>query len=391
MLALKIMLGLLLTGVLAVQAEDVVIQSIDQAGRVTFSAVSGATGYRVEWAPVVAGPWTNFAAAAALLDNLPHTGSGMVTCAVPIVYRVVATMTNPPPADMVLIPAGSFVMGNATNVLPPGEGYAAERPQHTVWVSAFYMGKYEVTKAEWDTVHQWATNHGYAFSAGSGKATNHPVQFVSWYDIVKWCNARSEQEGRTPCYTVAGSVYTNGQSAPDCNWTANGYRLPTESEWEKAARGGAPDTRFPWTDYTNNIAHVKANYLAIPADFSYDVNPTEGFHPAYMEGGTPYTSPVGAFAPNGYGLYDMAGNVWEWCWDWCDLNYYAVSPGTDPRGPDSSPYSTRVYRGGSWNGNADYARLSDRFDFYPYIANYDRGFRVVLPWLSSGPAFRSTR
>ncbi len=376
---MKIMLGLLLAGILTAQAEDVVIQSYDRAGKVTFTAISNVTGYRVEWAGTLAGPWTNFTEAAAWLDHIPGYSSGVVTCAVPMVYRVVAMVTNPP-ADMVLIPAGSFVMGNATNVFPADEGDASELPQHPVAVSAFYMGRYEVTKAQWDAVYAWATVNGYSFNnAGSGKALDHPVQSVSWYDVVKWCNARSQKEGLTPCYTVGGVTYKSGKSTPECNWTARGYRLPTEAEWEYAARGGAANHRFPWSD-ADTIQQARANYISYwPSghpNYAYDTNPTEGYHPAYTNGGMPYTSPVGAFAANGFGLYDMAGNAREWCWDWHDWSYYATSPGTDPRGPATGAF--RVIRGGAWGSYAYHCRVAYRNAGLPDENSYSIGFRVVL-------------
>ena len=220
------------------------------------------------------------------------------------------------PSGMALIPAGSFTMGNCMN---SSEGYSYELPLHTVYVSAFYMDKYDVTKSLWDSVYQWAITHGYSFDhAGSGNAANHPVQTIDWYDAVKWCNARSEKEGKTPAYYTTSAqtvVYRSGDMdiSNSCVKWSSGYRLPTEAEWEKAARGGASGQRFPWG---NTISWSQANYFAYPSGYSYDVNPTSGYHPTFATGAWPYTSPVGYFAPNGYGLYDMAGNVWQWCWDW---------------------------------------------------------------------------
>lgn len=285
-----------------------------------------------------------------------------------------------PPAGMVLIPAGSFAMGDAF-----GEGDSEEFPQHTVNVSPFYMDIYDVTKALWDEVKAFNGGNGYTYSnTGLGKAPNHPVHTVDWYDVVKWCNARSEREGLTPCYSSSGAVYRTGiDSNVVCNWSANGYRLPTEAEWEKAARSGAANARFPWTDYTNKISWAKANYYAstnnFKHDYSYDLSGGTGaFHSTFATGGEPYTSPVDYFAPNGYGLHDMAGNVWQWCWDWYDSAYYSSSPGTDPRGPASSPVARRIVRGGSWYINpAFYLRVANRSDRYPVNANYTTGFRCA--------------
>ena len=239
------------------------------------------------------------------------------------------TTYNPgtPRDGFAYIPAGSFEMGQT--------GIAT--PVHAVQVSAFYVGKYEVTKVLWDEVRIWGMGNGYTdLPVGSeykgtnySKGPTHPVHLINWYAMVKWCKAKSEKDGLTPCYTVSGAIYQTGSSLPDYNWNANGYRTPTEAEWEKAARGGLSGKLFPWGD---TITHSRANYYSRSA-YIYDTSPKRGYHPTYGTGSSPYSSPVGSFPPNGYGLYDMSGNMREWCWDWSGS--YTAGPQTDPRGAAS--------------------------------------------------------
>ncbi|MCX6876676.1 MAG: SUMF1/EgtB/PvdO family nonheme iron enzyme [Verrucomicrobia bacterium] len=248
-----------------------------------------------------------------------------------MLFLVRAQNTPPPgPTGFALIPAGELMGG-------------------VVYVSAFLMEKYLVTKAQWDDVRTWGLTHGYSdLSAGAGKASNHPVQNITWYDTVKWCNARSEREGLTPCYRLSGEVYRTTfmqhlDSAVEFYWAASGYRLPTEMEWEKAARGSLSGKRFPWGD---TISHSQANYYVntdngTTNNESYDVSPTRGFHPTYATGAEPYTSPVGSFAPNGCGLYEMAGNVYEWCWDWYDWYNPDWWQQFNPLGPPSGAREIR--------------------------------------------------
>jgi len=286
------------------------------------------------------------------------------------------------PDNMVYVPDYSFTMGATTNI--GDESNADELPQHTVTISSFYMDKYEVTATLWSNVYEWAITNGYGFNfAGTGKDGDHPIVNISWYDAVKWCNARSQYEGRTPVYYTSGThspanIYKSGSTDIQTgwvNWTNSAYRLPTEAEWERAARGGIGDTRFPWTDYTNNISHVKANFDNDGGE-GYQVG-TTGNHPTYGSGGFPYTSPVGSFGANAAGLYDMAGNVREMCWDWYDAAYYASSPGTDPRGAGSG--TVRVNRGSGWDVNAAGSRIAARHSSaFPNQANNNRGFRTVI-------------
>ncbi|MBN1492115.1 MAG: SUMF1/EgtB/PvdO family nonheme iron enzyme [Phycisphaerae bacterium] len=288
--------------------------------------------------------------------------------------RLPACAPDSPPY-MVVIPAGEFQMGDTFS-----EGDFNEQPVHAVHIDAFYMDATEVTKTFWDEVRAWATANGYSdLVVGASRAGTHPVHTVNWFDCVKWCNARSQKDGRTPCYYTDSAltmVYKTGEVEPYVNWDVDGYRLPTEAEWEKAARGGASGRRFPWSD-SDLIQHARANYYSWDY-YTYDTSPTRGYHPLFIVYGSPHTSPAGYFAPNGYGLYGMAGNVYELCNDWYNSTYYSRTPypHVNPHGPAGGSY--RVHRGGFCHGYADVCRVAFRWYVDPDSRSTIIGFRCAV-------------
>lgn len=284
-----------------------------------------------------------------------------------------STSTSFVPSGFALIEAGSVSMGRSG-----GDLDADAPPVTNVTIGAFFLEDHETTKAEWDEVRTWGLDHGYTdLPEGLAKGADHPVHSASWHDAVKWCNARSEKEGLLPCYRVAGEVMRTGTGTPDCDWATDGYRLPTEAEWEKAARGGVAGQRFPWGGDTIRNGPIagggQANYLGDIVTFAYDLGPN-GHNSAFNDGTAPFTGPVGSLPSNGRGLHDVAGNVAEWCWDWYAADAYASNV-TDPRGPASG--TARVQRGGSWDSKADRARCSARHSETPGSRTTRVGFRLA--------------
>jgi hypothetical protein len=210
-------------------------------------------------------------------------------------------------------------------------------------VDTFYIAKTEVTWGEWRTVRDWAIAHDYTdlANAGEGVEDNYPVSNVNWYDAVKWCNAKSEQDGKTPVYKNGADVYRTGQLEPDIVASANGYRLPSEAEWEFAARGGMQTQSYIFSG-------------------SDDLN-TAGWHSG-NSGGTVHE--VGKKLANELGVFDLSGNLWEWCG--------SRHPGFED--------GQRVIRGGCWNDppHSVYLTAGFRGNWPPDSRNNDGlGFRVA--------------
>ena len=267
----------------------------------------------------------------------------------------------------VLIPAGSFKMGS-------NDGYDDNKPVHEVTITKpFYMGKYEVTQAEYEKYCSYTESSSPSSKYGDGD--NYPAYNVSWYDAVVYCNKRSIAEGLTPCYSISGNtdpskwgtVPTSRYStwnAVECNWNANGYRLPTEAEWEYAARAG-DNTVDSLTYSGTSDANELGDYV-----WYYDNANSNQI--------------VGTKKPNAYGLYDMSGNVWEWCWNRYTNSYDTEAEGgSDPIG--TSTGSGRVLRGGSWDYLSDSCAVSYRYTYgmarfgLPKYLPFFLGFRVVCP------------
>ena len=233
--------------------------------------------------------------------------------------------------EMVLLPAGKFTMGDKDEI---------DAQPHEVFVSSFYIDKYLVTQGQYKKLMEE--------NPSRWKADKNPVEQVRWSDAVKYCNARSLKENLQPCYDL---------QTWKCNFEANGYRLPTEAEWEYACRAGTKTKYFFGNDSSKltDYAWLDENSRGKPR-------------------------PIGQKQPNPWGLYDMYGNVWQWCNDFYKVDYYQQSPEENPRGPDDG--ETKVVRGGAWKFSADSCRSGYRYNEAPGYSDvcfgYDiYGFRCV--------------
>ena len=237
---------------------------------------------------------------------------------------------------MVEIPAGSFLMGS--------DGASTLSPVHRVSLDAFQMSATEITQAQFKSVMGYNPSY---FTNND----NLPVEKASWFEAVIFCNKLSALAGLDSCYTTTGEVDYFGQDHRKCDYSKNGFRLPTEAEWEYACRAGTT-TDYCTGDNESDLDHA-------------------GW---YRKNCDHRTHQVAQKKPNAWGLYDMHGNVWEWCNDWYYQNYNNSSS-NNPTGPESG--HDHVLRGGSWPDNADYCFSANRCMIRPSYKNFAIGFRIV--------------
>ena len=394
-------LAVLLSVCVLTRAEEILIESFDDAGNLRFNTIPHVESYRVEWSSGAGEGWMPFQAAADALDEIPPSEADSITVQVPRWYRVVATATNPPvPLYMVVdlasgpasasypvtmledvpeggwtdeyrttklvlrrAPAGTFTMGSPTNEV----GYPGilDLTQHEVTLTQdFYIGVFQVTQKQWERVTGGLPSY---FNNTTYRDTR-PVEGVSYYQI-------RENPNNT---AIAPTWPASSQVGPDSfmgrlrTRTGLAFDLPTEAQWEYACRAGTTTALNSGYDLTNSDLDPRMNEVG-----RYYYNQTGGASPHRGSSTSAGTAKVGSYLVNSWGLYDMHGNVNEWCLDW-----YEIYPGTvtDPHGPASG--AVRIQRGGSWRNTSPAAcRSAARHATYPHVTDSTfalNGFRVAL-------------
>ena len=242
---------------------------------------------------------------------------------------------------MVRVEGGTYKMGSKDSDKTADND---EQREHEVTIKTFEISKFEITVWEWK---QYTKTNKLNMPAKPdwGWQDNYPINGITWEEAIAYCNWLSKKEKLQPVYSKQGPNYV-------CNFKANGYRLPTEAEWEFAAKGGVKSKGYKFSG--GNDANEVAWHKAISKN-------------------SPHT--VGTKLPNELGLYDMSGNVWEWCWDWYNKDYYKIEKGDNPKGPEMG--ERKCVRGGSWDSQVNYLRPANRISTPPNKTHEFYGFRVA--------------